>query len=139
VGALGNLALEDDELLSPPPGHLRVRVYAVGLNFADIFAILGVYSATPKGKFIPGLEFAGRVEAVGMAKDVGKHDADRERARWLGRRVFGITRFGGYATYVNADARYCRLTPAGWSDTQASGFLVSDEEYSCSRTGAIVS
>ena len=37
---------------------------AIGLNFADIFACQGLYSATPKGSFIPGLEFAGLVREV---------------------------------------------------------------------------
>ena len=45
-----------------------MRVEAVGLNFADIFACLGLYSAPPKGPFVPGLEFAGVVEALGQAK-----------------------------------------------------------------------
>ena len=49
----------------PPAGALRVRVMAVGLNFADVFAGLGLYSATPKGDFVPGLEFSGVVEEVG--------------------------------------------------------------------------
>ena len=37
----------------------------MGLNFADLAACLGLYSATPAGAFVPGLEFAGTVEAVG--------------------------------------------------------------------------
>jgi NADPH:quinone reductase-like Zn-dependent oxidoreductase len=35
------------------------------LTFADIFAIEGLYSATPKGAFVPGLEFSGSVVAIG--------------------------------------------------------------------------
>ncbi len=37
----------------------------MGLNFADIFAIQGLYSATPKGSFIPGLEFSGKINNIG--------------------------------------------------------------------------
>jgi hypothetical protein len=36
-------------------------VRAIGLNFADVFAVQGLYSATPKGVFTPGLEFAGDI------------------------------------------------------------------------------
>ncbi len=44
--------------------QVQVDVKAVGLNFADIFAVQGLYSATPKGAFVPGLEFAGVVSQV---------------------------------------------------------------------------
>ncbi len=43
------------------PGKVRIQIKAVGLNFADIFACLGLYSATPRGSFSPGLEFSGIV------------------------------------------------------------------------------
>jgi alcohol dehydrogenase len=39
-----------------------VAVRAIGLNFADVFAIWGLYGATHKGSFTPGLEYAGVVE-----------------------------------------------------------------------------
>ena len=43
-----------------------VALADVGHHFADIFAMWGLYSATPEGGFIPGLEYAGviRAEAV---------------------------------------------------------------------------
>lgn len=104
-GSLDHLTRETEELGAPPPGHARIAVGAVGLNFADIAACLGLYSATPKGAFIPGLEFAGTVEAV----------ADGASGVAPGDRVIGLTRFGGYATHLNADARYLRTLPAGWS------------------------
>ena len=50
---------------TPLPGEVLVRVRSIGLNMADLFAIIGLYSATPKGTFTPGLEFAGDVVAVG--------------------------------------------------------------------------
>jgi synaptic vesicle membrane protein VAT-1 len=46
---------------------VRVAVRAIGLNFADIFAAMGLYGATPKGAFIPGLEFAGVVRRRNMS------------------------------------------------------------------------
>jgi alcohol dehydrogenase len=36
------------------------------VKLADVFAIQGLYSATPKGSFIPGLEFSGEIIAVGF-------------------------------------------------------------------------
>ncbi|HEY4649339.1 MAG TPA: hypothetical protein VIG95_09520, partial [Gemmatimonadales bacterium] len=47
------------------PDHIRVRVHAAGLNRADIIQRRGHYAA-PSGwpANIPGLEYAGEVEAV---------------------------------------------------------------------------
>ena len=59
VGGLGFvLPYARPRPIAPPaPGEVRVAVKAIGLNFADLFACLGLYSATPQGSFIPGLEF----------------------------------------------------------------------------------
>lgn len=114
AGSLDRLAPERECLQPPGPRQARVRVAAVGLNFADIFACLGLYSATPKGAFIPGLEFAGTIDAVGP--DAG---AWRE-----GDRVIGLTRFGAYATSVTVDARYLHPLPPGWSAADGAAFPV---------------
>ena len=58
-GSFDHLRLTADRFASAPACVL-VRVATIGLNFADVFACLGLYSATPDGPFIPGLEFAGR-------------------------------------------------------------------------------
>ena len=114
AGSLDRLTRESEELDAPPPGHARVAVGAAGLNFADIAACLGLYSATPKGAFVPGLEFAGAVEAIGEGvASVAPGD-----------RVIGVTRFGGYATHVNADVRYLLPLPAGWSDADGAALPV---------------
>ncbi|HXT65062.1 MAG TPA: NAD(P)H-quinone oxidoreductase [Pyrinomonadaceae bacterium] len=78
---------------APPPttDRVRVRVRAAGLNRADILQRLGRYPAPPGyPQDIPGLEFAGEVEAVGA-------DA---RAWKLGDRVFGITGGGAQAELI---------------------------------------
>jgi alcohol dehydrogenase len=89
-------------------------VQAVGLNFADIFAVLGMYSATPQGAFIPGLEFSGIVDAVGPG----------DCAVRVGQPVVGLTRFGAYATRVTVDARYLLARPEHWSPAQGAAFPV---------------
>ncbi len=61
AGRIDRLRLVEETLGPPEPENARVRVRAVGLNFADVFALTGLYSATPPGSFIPGLEFAGEV------------------------------------------------------------------------------
>jgi NADPH:quinone reductase-like Zn-dependent oxidoreductase len=65
AGSLNNLQLVADELPDPQPNEVAVAVKAIGLNFADIFAIWGLYAATPEGIFTPGLEYAGVIAKVG--------------------------------------------------------------------------
>ena len=65
AGNLAHLTLAPFDLAPPALGEVRVAVRAIGLNFADLFAILGLYGATPKGVFTPGLEYAGTIEQVG--------------------------------------------------------------------------
>ena len=116
AGSLDRLRRMADSLPEPGPGEARVRVQAIGLNFADVFACLGLYSATPKGGFVPGLEFAGLVEALGPGTDAcALHPGDR---------VFGVTRFGAYATALNIDLRYLRPSPADWDFVEAAAFPV---------------
>jgi alcohol dehydrogenase len=114
AGSLDRLRQESEALGEPPPGHACVAVEAVGLNFADLAACLGLYSATPRGAFIPGLEFAGVVEAVG----------DGVTTFRAGDRIIGLTRFGGYATRINADVRYLYPLPAGWSAADGAALPV---------------
>lgn len=57
---------------------------------------MGLYKAAPKEEYTPGLEYSGIVEAVGTGKPSFRP----------GDRVMGVTRFGGYTTALNIDARY---------------------------------
>jgi len=132
AGNLGRLALVEESIPDPAPGEVQVAVTAVGLNFADSLALLGLYSATPQGSFVPGLEVAGVIVAVGAAL------ANRPRFA-IGDRVIVLTRFGGYATHLNADTRYVYPTPAGFTDAEAAAFAVQSLTawYGLDRLGAI--
>ena len=57
AGSIRNLKLTTENLEPPQADEVCVQVKAIGLNFADIFAMQGLYSATPAGSFIPGLDF----------------------------------------------------------------------------------
>ena len=121
AGSLDRLKQHTDTLPPPGPGEARVRVNAVGLNFADVFACLDMYSATPTGPFIPGLEFAGIVEALGPPDDAGGAAAADLRP---GDAVFGMTRFGAYATAINARAQLLGRIPSGWSAAEGAALPV---------------
>jgi NADPH:quinone reductase-like Zn-dependent oxidoreductase len=117
AGSLARLRACDETLPDPAPGEARVRVEAVGLNFADLFACQGLYSATPSGGFVPGLECAGVIEALGAGPPTQGRFA-------VGDPVVALTRFGAYATAINIGLPYLRRTPAGWSATQAAAWPV---------------
>lgn len=118
AGSLDRLRLVEEPLPPPAPGEARIRVRAIGLNFADAFACLGLYSATPSGSFVPGLECAGVVEALGPPAP------GRAPAVAVGDEVVVLTRFGGYATALNVDTRYLHRVPAGWSFATAAAWPV---------------
>ena len=113
AGNLNDLKLVTEEISLPEENEVTVEVKAVGLNFADVFALVGLYSATPKGSFIPGLEFSGTVLKVG--KNVSSFK--------VGDRIMGVTRFGGYVSHINIDSRYIYSLPQGWSFAEGAGFI----------------
>lgn len=120
AGSLARLTRRSEDLPDPAPGEARVAVRAIGLNFADVFACLGLYSATPRGSFVPGLEFSGVVEAVGPASSTEEAPSTIRP----GDHVMGLTRFGGYATALNASVRFLRPMRTGWSCAQGAAFPV---------------
>lgn len=112
AGSLRNLKIERSEVPSLEKGKVLVGVKSVGLNYADIFAIMGLYSATPEGPFIPGLEFSGEV----LASDSNNF--------LPGQKVMGVTRFGGYDSHIVADPDYLFQLPAEWSYEEGAAFPV---------------
>lgn len=86
--------LEYREIADPPQLHgtsVLVRVRAAGLNRADLLQVAGHYAPPPGySPFIPGMEFAGDVAAIG-----NEVTAFAERDR-----VFGITAGEGQAEFV---------------------------------------
>jgi len=107
-----NLKLNRSEIPALVKGKVMVGVKSIGLNYADIFAIMGLYSATPKGPFIPGLEFSGEV----LSSDSEKFVA--------GQKVIGVTRFGGYDSHIVVDPEYLFPLPSNWSFEEGAAFPV---------------
>jgi len=114
AGSINNLKLVEEELNSPQPNEVSIAVKSIGLNFADIFAMYGLYSATPKGSFIPGLEYSGEVLSIGT--DVSQFK--------VGDRVMGVTRFGGYASHINIQEQFLSPLSDDWSYGEGAAYLV---------------
>ncbi|MBN8429417.1 zinc-binding dehydrogenase [Microbulbifer salipaludis] len=130
AGAISNLKLLEEPMGTLADDELRIEVRSVGLNFADIFALTGLYSATPQGSFIPGLEFAGVVTALGENAVTDLQVGDR---------VYGCTRFGGYATVVDVPPQHCRKIPAHWGFAEGAAFPAQSltAYYALATLGAV--
>ncbi len=90
----GPEALEYQDLPEPTidPGQVLIRVAATGVNYADVMARRGQYHGVSAPPFIPGLDVAGTIEAVG---------ADVSGLR-VGQRA-ALPATGAYAELVPAD------------------------------------
>ncbi len=114
AGSLNNLSLVEEEIGEPGDNEVRIEIRAIGLNFADVFTILGLYKAAPKKDFIPGLEFSGVVTGR------GNNVTDLK----IGEHVMGSVRFGAYTTRLNIDSRYVTPMPDGWTFEEGASFIV---------------
>jgi putative PIG3 family NAD(P)H quinone oxidoreductase len=109
----GPEVLELRDVPSPAPGRgeVRVRVRATAVNRADLLQRAGAYPPPPDApKDIPGLEFAGEVDAVGK----GVIDLA------VGARVMGLCGGGSYAEEVVVPSRAVVPVPERLSFMQAA-------------------
>jgi len=93
-GPLSNLEYRDLPEPHPGPGEIVLRAHAIGLNYPDGLLVRGLYQMKPETPFVPGMEAAGIVEAVG---DSVTHVTPGDRA------VVMLDN-GGYAEKVLAPA-----------------------------------
>src|SRR5712692_2789333 len=110
----GPEVLEVQEVETPEPvgDYVRVRVRASGVNRADLMQRAGAYPA-PAGSpsNIPGLEFAGEVDAVGPLVRMWKP----------GQRVMGLVGGGGQAQYILVHEGLLVEIPGNLDFLQAAG------------------
>jgi NADPH2:quinone reductase len=108
----GELAVEERPDPEPGRGELLVRVWAAGLNGADMLQLAGGYPAPPGSPpDIPGLELAGEVVGLGP-------DAERFTA---GDRVMAVVGGGGHAELAVVHERAAMPVPSELDWPQAGG------------------
>src|SRR5215218_4776864 len=117
VGHGGTDMLQVRESGDPVPqgSEVRIRVRAAGVNFADILARQGLYPDAPKPPYVVGYEVAGVVDATGP----------NAKPDWIGREVFALTRFGGYADTVVVTEAQIFDKPAALTFEQAAALPVN--------------
>jgi NADPH2:quinone reductase len=108
-------ALEWTELPTPEPrpGEVRVVVRAASLNFPDLLVVEGKYQIRPQPPFVPGAEFAGVVDAVGLGV---RHPKP-------GDAVAAIGTTGGFATHACLAATQAIALPDGFDIEDGAAFV----------------
>lgn len=116
IDRLGEAArLVEAPLPEPAAGQVRLRIHACGLNFADLLMAEGKYQDRPALPFVPGLEYAGTVEALGQGVTFPA----------IGTRVACYGGQGGLAEAVCVDAAAVLPIPDSMDFTEAAGFLIA--------------
>ncbi|GIW33653.1 MAG: NADPH:quinone oxidoreductase [Meiothermus sp.] len=100
---------------SPGAGQVLIRVEAAGLNFADILYVAGEYLVRTRYPTVPGMEFAGVVEAMG----------DGVEGLYVGQRVAALGGSGAFAEYAVVQSRSVLPVPPQMSAAEAAAFPVS--------------
>lgn len=95
--------------------EVRVSTRCIGLNFAEVFARLGIYPSIPDPPFVPGIEFSGIVKEVGAGV----------RAFKPGDRVMGFSKQGAYAESVCVPEDHLVKVPKRMSLQEAAAFPVA--------------
>jgi NADPH:quinone reductase-like Zn-dependent oxidoreductase len=114
AGGYETLKIENFEPAPPKAQEVLVASKAAGINYADICVRWGVYESAKKyvgWPITPGFEFAGIVVATGT--EVRKFE--------IGDAVFGVSRFGAYASHIIVPQHQLYKKPAALSFEQAAG------------------
>lgn len=113
---IGVEALRWKELPTPTPAanEVLIRIEAASLNFPDVLIVQNKYQMKPALPFVPGSEYAGRIEAVG--KDV----ADLK----IGQAVACLSGTGGFGTHTVAPAHLCLPLPSEFDPVDAAAFIM---------------
>jgi NADPH2:quinone reductase len=113
---VGVQALKWTELPTPTPGadEVLIRIQAASLNFPDLLIVQNKYQMKPALPFVPGSEYAGVIEAVGI--DV-KHLK-------VGQTVACLSGTGGFATHTLAPAKLCLPLTPSFNAVDAAAFIM---------------
>lgn len=109
------LKIEERPIPAPRPGEIVIKVGAAAVNFPDVLTVAGSYQHMPELPFVPGVEGAGSIHAVGTGV-TGWRESDR---------VIFAVRPGAFAEYVKVSAAGLLMRlPDGWSYAEGAGFRV---------------
>lgn len=114
AGAPSVLKVEESPDPEASPGHVRIRVKAAGINFADLMARMGMYPDAPKIPCTVGYEASGVVDQIG----------EGATGFTVGDRVFAMPHFGGHADTLVLPTDQVFHMPKAMSFEEAGGMPV---------------
>jgi NADPH2:quinone reductase len=114
-GTAEDLSIEEFDSPEPGDGQVAVEIEAAGLNFPDLLSIAGKYQVRTEPPFIPGIEAAGVVRAVGAGVS---HCAP-------GHRVILTTQGGAFAEECVVDKERVLPLPESLTFEQGAGFAIT--------------
>jgi NADPH:quinone reductase len=115
LGGPETLVLDDLPTPTTGPGQVMIDVHAAGVNFADTLMIAGQYQEKPNLPFVPGLEVAGTVRAIGPGV---KRLTPRQR-------VMAVLDHGGFAEQAVAREADVFPIPDEMDFATAAGFPIA--------------
>lgn len=109
--------LKLEELPEPTPGkgEIKIKMNAIGINYAEVLSRKGQYSWAPKKPYVMGMEGCGEVVALGEGVDKFK----------VGDKVIVGKQYGTYAEYTCAPQHLCFPAFQSFSDEENAAYLVN--------------
>ncbi len=114
-GDYNQLQIEEHKIPEPLDNEILIKVFFVGINYADILIRWGVYKSAKDfigWPITPGFELSGIVEKVGSKVSKLKK----------GDQVFAVTRFGGYTSYISLEEDFVFKLPKNLTLEQGAAF-----------------
>jgi synaptic vesicle membrane protein VAT-1 len=99
----------------PGQGEVRVRVAAVGVNYAEVLSRKGLYGWAPSLPYTPGMEATGTIDALGPGVD----------RRAIGEQVIVGAQHGAYAEKIVVPERQALPVIAGFSTEENAAIAVN--------------
>lgn len=113
----GPAVLRVREMADPVPGRgeVRVRVEAIGVNYAEVLSRKGLYGWAPPMPYVPGMEATGTIDLLGPGVE----------RREVGERVIVGAKHGAYAERMVVPEGQALPAIAGYSTEENAAIAVN--------------
>ena len=105
----------EEDIPTPLPGQVRLKVLVTGVAFADVLMRYGMYPNTPPLPFSPGYDVVGVIDAIG----------ENVTEFATGDMVAALTMTGGYARYLCIVASELIRVPVGVDPAEAVSLVLN--------------
>ena len=99
----------------PGPGKVRVRIDAIGVNYAEVLSRKGLYGWAPAMPYTLGMEATGTIDMLG----------DGVHGRAIGERVIVGAQYGAYAERIVVPERQALRAVEGFSTEENAAVAVN--------------